>query len=113
MSRKSLSTRDRVRIFNSHNGICHICNGKIQVGERWEVSHPRPLEMGGEDEDSNRAPAHYRCHRTLTATQDIPQIAKAKRREARNIGAHRSSRPMPGSRASGLRKRMDGTVEKR
>lgn len=63
--------------------------------------------------NSNRYPAHKACHRRETAERDLPQIAKAKRRLARHIGAYRSRRPMPGSKASGLRKRMDGTVERR
>jgi hypothetical protein len=41
-------------------------------------------------------------------------IAKAKRREALAGGFKTKTRnPMPGSKASGIRKRMDGTVEKR
>jgi 5-methylcytosine-specific restriction protein A len=111
--RRSLSTKMRLQIFQSANGVCDICAGKIQVGERWEVSHRTPIELGGADDPSNWFPAHYKCHRVQTAEIDIPAIAKAKRREARNIGAKRSSRPMPGSRASGLRKHFDGTVSKR
>lgn len=111
--RRSLSTRDRARIFAKHDGQCHLCGGKITVGERWEVSHDTPLELGGADDDSNMAPAHYKCHRAITAEVDIPRIAKAKRREAIHTGAKRTSRPIPGSRASGLRKRMNGEVERR
>jgi 5-methylcytosine-specific restriction endonuclease McrA len=113
MTRKRLSTRDRVFVFEFAKGVCHLCNGKIHVGEPWEVSHAVPLEMGGADEIQNMFPAHKKCHRKHTSEVDIPMIAKAKRREARHIGAHRSRRPMPGSKASGLRKRMDGTVERR
>jgi len=29
------------------------------------------------------------CHDDITATQSIPRVAKAKRREARHLGAHR------------------------
>jgi 5-methylcytosine-specific restriction enzyme A len=44
----------------------------------------------------------------------VPRIAKAKRQQRAHLGAKaRKSRPIPGSRASGLRKRMDGTVERR
>ena len=53
------------------------------------------------------------CHDPLTRTEHIPAIAEAKRREARHLGIKRSpSRPLPGTRASGVRKRMDGTVER-
>jgi 5-methylcytosine-specific restriction protein A len=84
--RKRLSTADRVRIFGAADGLCHLCLGKILTGEPWEVSHPKPLEMGGEDTDENRRPAHKVCHRDHTSRVDIPQIAKAKRRQARHLG---------------------------
>jgi 5-methylcytosine-specific restriction protein A len=86
MSRKRLSTADRVRIFTAAEGVCHICETKIQTGQPWEVSHPTPIEMGGADDDTNRRPAHKKCHARQTADIDIPQIAKAKRRQARHLG---------------------------
>lgn len=112
--RRALTGKDRLRIFAAHNGICHLCLGKIDAKrEAWEVSHDIPLEMGGADDDVNRKPAHARCHRLHTRTTDIPNIAKAKRRELRNMGAKRSANPMPGSRGTKWKRRMDGTVERR
>ena len=88
--RKSLSTRERLRLFTLHEGICHICGGKIDgAREAWEISHELPLELGGADDDENRKPAHYKCHRAVTAKQDIPSIAKARRQHAKHIGAQR------------------------
>lgn len=85
--RRSLSTRERLRLFTLHGGVCHFCNGKITVGEAWEISHDIPLELLGADDDANRKPAHKKCHRHHTSTVDIPAIAKAKRREAAHTGA--------------------------
>ena len=107
--RKSLSTRDRLRIFTLHGGVCHLCGGKVQAGEAWDVSHDTPLELGGDDDDENRKPAHRKCHRAYTAAVDIPNIAKAKRREAKHLGAKApSARPLPGSRASGWKQKLSG-----
>jgi hypothetical protein len=56
------------------------------------------------------------CHRAPggKTARDMGDIAKAKRREALAGGFKTKTRnPMPGSKASGIRKRMDGTVEKR
>jgi hypothetical protein len=56
------------------------------------------------------------CHRAPggKTARDMGDIAKAKRREALAGGFKtKTRRPIPGSKASGLRKRMDGTVEKR
>lgn len=109
MKRRSLSTRDRLRIFTLHGGICHLCGGKVLAGEAWDVSHDTPLELGGPDDDENRKPAHRKCHRSHTAAVDLPNIAKAKRREARHLGAKApSSRPLPGSRASGWKQKLSG-----
>ena len=113
MPRRSISTRERLRLFQLHGGICHLCGGRIQVGEAWEVSHDTPLELLGADDDANRKPAHKKCHRDHTAAVDLPNIARAKRREAKHIGAKRSSRPMPGSKASGWRKPMNGPPVRR
>jgi 5-methylcytosine-specific restriction enzyme A len=112
--RKRLSTRERVQCFEDGHGECHLCFRKIFPGEVWEVSHPIPLAAGGTDTRENRRPAHKKCHARQTAELDIPLIAKTKRIRARHIGARApSAHPMPGSKASGLRRRMNGTVERR
>lgn len=114
MTRRPLSTKERLRLFTIHKGICHLCKGKIDgTKERWEISHDIPLELGGEDDDANRQPAHYKCHRVRTATIDIPRIAKAKRRQAHHVGAKRSSNPLPFGKRSRWKKRMDGTIVER
>ncbi len=116
MTRRSLSAKERLRLFTLHGGICHFCNGRINgVREGWDISHELPLELGGSDEDdANMKPAHRKCHRAHTSAVDVPAIAKAKRIERKHLGiAPKQSRPMPGSKSSGLRKRMNGTVERR
>jgi 5-methylcytosine-specific restriction protein A len=69
--------------------------------------------MGGHDEDTNRFPAHKKCHRQQTSEIDIPMIAKAKRREARHLGARVTRNPIPGSKASGWKRKMNGEVVRR
>lgn len=108
-ARRSLSPSRRLAIFLKAEGCCHICGQQIKPGEKWEVEHPIPLAMGGADDESNMAPAHVDCHDGKTAT-DAGDIARAKRREAKHIGAYRSARPMDGSRNSRFKKHMDGRV---
>jgi 5-methylcytosine-specific restriction enzyme A len=113
MKRRSISQRERLLIFNQARGICHICGGKIGVGEAWDVEHVVPLAQGGEDGGDNIRPAHVKCHRAKTA-KDATDTAEAKRREARHIGIKKQSRnPLPGTKASGLRKKLNGKVERR
>lgn len=104
MSRRSLTAKERWRLFTLHGGICHFCEGKIDgAREAWDISHDVPLELGGADDDTNRKPAHRKCHRAHTAAVDQPNIAKAHRRELKHIGAKPPSRyrwprrPMQGS----------------
>lgn len=88
MARKHLTGKERLRLFMLHGGRCHFCGGKINgKTEAWDVSHEIPLELGGADDDVNRKPAHRKCHRAHTAAVDAPDIAKARRREIKNMGA--------------------------
>jgi len=53
------------------------------------------------------------CNRFKTGKIDIPMIAKTVRQQDKAAGIRGKSRPMPGSKASGWKKRMDGSVERR
>ena len=111
-ARRSLSRTKMVALFTAKHGICHICSGKIGPGEAWDRSHPIPLAMGGADDETNWDIAHRKCHQTITKA-DVADIARAKRREARHLGAKRSAKPMAGSRLSPWRKRLNGRAERR
>jgi len=112
VKRASISTKKRVALFQSRGGLCHICGGKINVGEAWELEHRIPLAMGGEDAEANWELAHIKCHRTKTS-DDVGQIAKAKRREARHLGGHVSRTPLPFGKKSAFKRKLDGTVVRR
>ena len=107
--RRPMSATRRARIFAAHEGVCHLCGFKIDgTHERWEVEHIIALEMGGEDEDENCAPAHVACHQQKTKA-DLAAIAKAKRMEQRAIGIRRTVRnPLPGSRGSPWKAKIGG-----
>lgn len=79
----------------------------------FQINHPTNLDL-----------KFRRAHRTKTATQDLPEIAKGRRitasqeQFAANLLAKangepaprhkRKSRPMPGGKDSGWKQRMDG-----
>ena len=104
-----------------------------QVISLFHLDHyPIRKEMGGPDEHWNLTHKPILEHRKKTAKVDRPQIAKSDRitegQEAfrRKLFAKagqdepepvrsepRRSRPMPGTKASGLKKRMSGKVERR
>lgn len=104
--------RVRLRVFERCGGICHISGRRIRPGERWELEHVIALVNGGEHREHNLAPALVVPHRDKTR-QDVAEKAMIYRKRAKHLGLKKSKRPMPGSRASGFKRRMDGTVVKR
>lgn len=110
--RKTLTRLARVRIFG--DGKCCLCGINIDAGrgDKWQVEHIKPLWLGGDDDERNMGPAHEACAREKTSAE-APVKAKSDRVRANFLGVPKSGRPMPGSRASGLKKKMNGTVERR
>ncbi len=83
--RKPLSSRDRLKLFEAHKGLCVICKQPIRSGERWIDEHIIPLGLGGSNDMGNRGPVHVKCAEAKTG-DDIPRIAKAKRSKMAALG---------------------------
>ena len=77
--------RVRLRIFDAHQGMCHISQRKIRAGELWDLDHVIALCNGGENRESNLAPALKDKHREKTA-DDVKQRAKDDRVRAKHNG---------------------------
>ncbi len=89
----------RLKIFEANGGRCHCCERMIRAGEKWDVSHDRPLALLGADGGDNLKVAHRACHKDQTAV-DMAQITKAKRQALKHRGIKRptSFRKPPGFR---------------
>lgn len=109
---EAIPQRVRVRVFERHGGVCHISGRKIRPGEPWDCDHVIALINGGPHAEFNLAPALKDKHREKTAA-DVAEKAMIYRKKAKHLGARKSSRPMPGSRASGISKKFNGTVVRR
>lgn len=80
----------------------------------WRADHIRRWAEGGEDTPENLRPICVNCDVTEKAPHDTSEVAKGKRvRDSLYVKNRPKGRPMMGSKASGWRKRMDGTVERR
>ncbi|MFN3891948.1 MAG: HNH endonuclease [Beijerinckiaceae bacterium] len=103
----------RARIFDRCEGVCHISGRKILPGEEWHLDHIRSIRNGGENRESNLAPALGAAHRGKTAKENRDG-GKADRVRRRHIGAKDppdhplKSRPRekakPQEKASGVEK---------
>lgn len=111
-ARGHMSTTRRIRIFEAGGGLCHLCDRRIQAGEKWEVEHVIPLALGGADGESNMRPAHVKCHAIKTKA-DNAAWSKSKRMKAKHVGAARKRSSFPCGKDSPWRKKINGTVERR
>lgn len=98
--------------FLRANGACEACGLKLQTG-RIHYDHIIADALGGEPTLENCACICTACHAVKTRTQDVPTIAKSNRIRDAHRGITRTKRPMPGSRASGWKRKLNGTVERR
>lgn len=105
--------RVRLRVFARHGGVCHLSGRTIRPGDAWDCDHVVALINGGQHRERNLAPALRIKHREKTA-QDVAEKSKVYRKQAAHLGVKlRKGRPMPGSKASGFKRKMNGTVERR
>lgn len=74
-----------LRVFDRAKGVCHISDVKIAVGDKWHVDHVKALEDGGENRESNLAPALDEPHSRKTAAENKAR-AKERKQRARHIG---------------------------
>ena len=105
MARRRITAALRIRVFDRHDGVCHLCGVRIDpLHEPWDVEHVKPLWLDGADDETNMAPEHRggECHGRKTA-EEATVRAKGTRVRARHLGAHKSRRPMAGWR------KFDGT----
>lgn len=76
--------------------------------------HDHADGLGGEPNLANcRVLCIKVCHRKKTVESDNPVMQKADRVLKKTFGIAKSRRPMPGSRASEWKRKMDGTIVKR
>jgi 5-methylcytosine-specific restriction endonuclease McrA len=83
----------RLRTFDRYDGFCYLTGRKIRAGDKWELEHIKSLRNGGENRESNLAPALVDPHKEKTA-QERDEGAKADRIRKKHLGLYRSRSPM-------------------
>lgn len=86
--------RVKLRVFEAHGGICHLSGRKIRAGDAWDCDHVKALTNGGENRESNLAPALRDFHRAKTA-EDVAEKSKVERIRKKHLGIYpKSPRPL-------------------
>jgi len=75
----------RLRVFNRYGGICYLSNSVIRPGDDWELEHMLAICNGGENRESNMAPALVAPHKDKTKADRLLK-AKNDRVRKKHIG---------------------------
>ena len=89
--RREFTAKVKVAAYERSKGACEACGGKLHPG-RIHYDHVIPDALGGSPTIENCAVLCTACHGAKTTRQDVPSIARAKRLQAKHIGAKGPSR---------------------
>lgn len=81
----AIPPRVKLRVFERAGGVCHLSGRKIRAGEAWECDHVRAIINGGENRESNLAPALKAAHREKTDA-DLAEKSKTYRIASKHNG---------------------------
>ena len=101
MSRREFPARIKAAAALRAAGNCERCTAKTGPGN-IEYDHVIPDALGGEPTFENCAVLCRSCHRFITAKEDVPTIARAKRINRKHLNATAPrKRKMPYRKFSG------------
>ena len=105
--------RVKDRVLRRFKFCCANCGRKIAVGESWECDHKQALINHGENRESNLQPLCSICFVPKNA-KDVGEKSAAYEVRSKAYGMkERKGPPMPGSRASGWKKKIGGRTVRR
>jgi 5-methylcytosine-specific restriction protein A len=107
VTRREFDTKTRVEAYKRCGAQCEICTAQLSAGN-VNFDHRIADGMGGKPTLENCQVLCRACHAIKTRKEDVPAIARAKRREMKFLGVKKPSRG--GFRAW---RRFDGTVVRR
>lgn len=108
---QAIPARVKIRVFDAFGGRCAVCSLQIAGKLRPAYDHAVSLINGGENRETNLQLLCVPCHAIKTKT-DVAEKSVTARKRSKHIGLKKPSR-FPGSRDSGWKKKMDGSVVRR
>lgn len=115
-ARRSLRAWETAQLMQQQAGFCAGCGTKLYAGF-FDADHIIPLACGGTNDLTNFQLLCKVCHNAKSRGEDIPTAAKIRRLKGET--GQRARRERNGSKLKNrgfdksLRKRMDGTVERK
>ena len=115
MSRSEFPQSVRKAAYARSGGVCECGCGRPFTDhpkERPHYDHALPDFLGGTNDLENCEVLRIDCHQTKTYGRDMPHIVKVRRGEKKRKGLEKRKAKIPGSKGTGLRKKMNGQVVK-
>jgi 5-methylcytosine-specific restriction endonuclease McrA len=109
--RREFPAKVKLAAWKRCEGNCEQCGQKI-LG-RGQYDHDKPDGLGGEPTLENCRVLCSPCHRDKTHEIDRPIMAKADAQMKAAAGIKTTRNPIPGSKASGWKRKLNGEVERR
>jgi len=111
MSRAEFSKSTKLAAFERAGGHCEKCLQRITTGAEYD--HIKEDYISKDNSLSNCMCLCKKCHAIKTKASR-PAIDKTRAIYEKRAGARKSKgRPMAGTKASGFKKKLDGSVERR
>ena len=104
--------RVKIRLLDKSQSRCVCCGRHIGPALPPRFDHIVPLKDGGENREGNLQVLCVQCH-ALKTKGEAKDRAMVHRKISAHYGIKQSKNPMPGSKASPWKRRMDGTVVRR
>jgi 5-methylcytosine-specific restriction protein A len=86
----------RDRVMDRTSRTCHLCNRPISLKDKYDIDHVKALINGGENRETNLAPAHRDCHKVKTA-EDVALKAKAAKQRQKHLRIVDTKQKIPGA----------------
>lgn len=80
----AIPPRVRLRVWDRERGLCHRCERKIPVGDKWIIEHRQALINGGENRETNLCLTCSWCKPQKDA-EDVAIKSKTARVRARHL----------------------------
>ncbi len=110
--RREFDARTKAKAAERAAGRCEHCGLKLKAGG-YHYDHIVPDGLGGEPTLDNCQVLCLTCHKGKTVREDNPRMVKADAQRKKHLYGIRPKSRFPGSRDSGLKKKLDGSVVRR